>query len=76
MQNSAWGMWARDFAERLGADMQWLDPAKVTVIALYCKSGRDRSVGCSVIAANWLRQWWPDPFGVYFQYSTHLFLFA
>ena len=64
MRHAAWAVWAQSFAETVGAEVQWLDPAKVTAVGLYCKSGRDRSVGCAVIAANWFRQWWPDQFWV------------
>ena len=56
MRHSHWPIFARNFAEALASEQQWLDPAKVTTLALYCKSGRDRSVGCAAIIACWFRR--------------------
>ena len=57
-------------------NLEWVDPRKVMPIVVYCKSGRDRSVGCAAILACWFRRGRPDNVVlVYFQYSTFCFIF-
>ena len=56
MRHSKFKAWATDFATEVRQELQWLDPAKITALVFYCKSGRDRSVGCATIAENLFRR--------------------
>ena len=79
MRHDAWAGWARNFADGVGRELLWLDPAKATALVVYCKSGRDRSVGCAAIVACWLRRGRPDNvvFGVFPIFNIlFYFLFA
>ena len=56
LQHRAWPAWFAALSKAVDRAGQTARADLALPIVLYCKSGRDRSVGASVIVENWLRR--------------------